>query len=131
RWHYAMGAGMASLPLIASAMVSHAGSDENFLFYTPIYATHILMAGVWFGALPAFLFIIFDRRNCEKKGIQLTLNIESLKKFSFIALPVMVVVILTGLVLTDRMVGDHYHALVASAYGWALIVKISLLVIIL
>lgn len=131
RWHYVMVAGLASLPLIASAMVSHAGSDENFLFYAPVYVMHILMAGVWFGALPAFLFIIFDRRNCEEKGTQLVLNVESLKKFSFIALPVMTVIILTGLVLTDRMVENYYHALVASTYGWALIIKISLLVVIL
>lgn len=131
RWHYVMIASLASLPLIASAMVSHAGSDENFLFYVPVYAIHILMAGVWFGALPAFLFIVFDRRNCQEKGTQLVLNIESLKKFSFIALPVMAVIILTGLILTDRMVENYYHALVASTYGWALIIKISLLVIIL
>ncbi|MXS86103.1 cytochrome C [Nitrosomonas sp. HPC101] len=131
RWHYVMVAGLASLPLIASIMVSHAGSDENFLFYAPVYAIHILMAGVWFGALPAFLLIIFDRRRCEEKGAQLILNVESLKKFSFIALPVMVAIVLTGLVLTDRMVEDHYHTLVASTYGWALIIKISLLVIIL
>ena len=131
RWHYIVTAGLASLPLIVSAMVSHAGSDENSSFYVPVYALHILMAGVWFGALPAFLFIVFDRHNCEKKGFQLTLNVESLKKFSFVALPVIAVIVLTGLVLTDRMVGDFYHALVASIYGWALIIKISLLAIIL
>lgn len=131
RWHYVMVALVASFPLVASTMASHAAADEEFLFYIPVYVTHVLMAAVWFGALPAFLFIVFDRRHCEEKGAQLALNIESLKKFSFLALPVMILIILTGLIMTDRMVGDHYHALVASTYGWSLLIKIFLLVIIL
>ncbi len=131
RWHYIVGACIASLPLITSAMVSHAGADENFMLYVPVYAIHILVAGAWFGALPAFLLIIFDRHNCDAKGDQLVLNIESLRKFSFIALPIMVAIVVTGLILTDRMVESDYHALVASTYGWALVIKISLLVIIL
>ena len=131
RWHYVMGACIASLPLVASAMVSHAGADENFMVYVPIYAMHILMAGAWFGALPAFLLIVFDRHNCDAKGIQLVLNIDSLKRFSVIALPIMVAIILTGLILTDRMVEEDYHALVASTYGWALVTKIALLIAIL
>lgn len=131
RWHYILGSCVAAVPLIVSTLVSHAASDENSLFYVPVYVTHILMAGVWFGALPAFLFIVFDRHSCEKKGAQLALNVESLKKFSFVALPVMIIIILSGLILTDRMVGDCYHALVASTYGWSLIIKVSLLIIIL
>lgn len=131
RWHYIVGAFIASLPLIASAMVSHAGADEKSILYVPVYAAHILVAGTWFGALPAFLLIIFDRHNCDAKGVQLVLNIESLRKFSFIALPIMIAIILTGLILTDRMVEGDYHALVASAYGWALVIKIALLVVIL
>src|SRR5690606_36255070 len=43
----------------------------------------------------------------------------------------MVAIILTGLILTDRMVEEDYHALVASTYGWALVTKIFLLIIIL
>lgn len=131
RWHYVMGACIASLPLVASAMVSHAGADENSMVYVPIYAIHILMAGAWFGALPAFLLIVFDRHNCDAKGIQLVLNVDSLKRFSVIALPIMVAIVLTGLVLTDRMVEEDYHALVASTYGWALVTKIVLLITIL
>src|SRR5690606_15480569 len=73
RWHYILGSCVAAVPLIVSTLVSHAASDENSLFYVPVYVTHILMAGVWFGALPAFLFIVFDRHSCEKKGAQLAL----------------------------------------------------------
>lgn len=131
RWHYTLGAIAASLPLIASAMISHAGADEKFLVYVPVYAIHILVAGAWFGALPAFLLIVFDRHNCDAKGLQLLLNIESLKKFSFIALPVMVAIVLTGVVLTDRMVENDYHALISSTYGWSLVIKVTLLVVIL
>ena len=131
RWHYVMGVCIASLPLAASAMVSHAGADENFIVYVPIYTIHILMAGAWFGALPAFLLIVFDRHNCDAKGVQLVLNIDSLRRFSVIALPIMGAIVLTGLILTDRMVEQDYHALVSSTYGWALVIKIALLIAIL
>lgn len=131
RWHYIVGTCIASLPLVASTIVSHAGADENSILYVPVYAIHILMAGAWFGALPAFLLIVFDRHNCDAKGIQLVLNIDSLKRFSAIALPIMVAIILTGLVLTDRMVEEDYHALVASTYGWVLVTKIALLITVL
>ncbi len=131
RWHYIVGAGVAALPLIAAAFVSHSAADENFLTYVSIYAIHILLAGIWFGALPAFLLIMFDKQDLDTKGVQLKLNIEGLKRFSSVALPVMLAIMLTGLIVTDRMVEDDYHALVASPYGWLLNTKLALLVIIL
>jgi putative copper resistance protein D len=130
RWHYILCAVIASLPLIAGALVSHSAADENVLTYVTIYAIHILLAGAWFGALPAFLLIIFDRKS-EADGKQLKLNIEGLKRFSAIALPVMLAIMLTGLIVTDRMIEDDYHALVSSKYGWLLNTKLTFLAIIL
>jgi len=130
RWHYILCAAVASLPLIAGAFVSHSAADESFLTYVSIYAIHILLAGVWFGALPAFLLIIYDKKS-EADGNQLKLNIEGLKRFSAIAFPVMLAIMLTGLIVTDGMIEADYHALVSSKYGWLLNTKLAFLAIIL
>ncbi|SDY91956.1 putative copper resistance protein D [Nitrosomonas halophila] len=131
KWHYVICAGVAALPLIAGALVSHSAAEENFLTYVSIYSIHILLAGIWFGALPAFLLIVFDRSETDSEKKRLTLNIEGLKRFSSVALPVMLVIMITGLIITDRMIEDDYHALVASSYGWLLNTKLALLAVIL
>lgn len=129
RWHYILCAVAASLPLIAGSMVSHSAAEEAPVMPVFTYALHILLAGIWFGALPAFLLIVFSKREPDKP-LDL-LSTESLKKFSTIALPVMVIIMVTGLIIADRMVEKDYHALVASSYGWALNIKLTLLAIIL
>jgi len=131
RWHYYACALAAAFPLIAGALVSHSAAEENYLAYVSLYAIHILMAGIWFGALPAFLLIIFDKQSENIQNNNLGLNISSLRRFSGLALPVMLAVMLTGVIVADRMIEEDYHALVSSAYGWLLNTKIALLVIIL
>ena len=54
RWHYILWAFMAALPLIAGSLVSHSGAEEISFESIAPYALHILLAGAWFGALPAF-----------------------------------------------------------------------------
>lgn len=129
RWHYILCAVAASLPLIAGSLVSHSAAEEISVVSILPYALHILLAGIWFGALPAFLLIIFSRRE-PGKPLDL-LSTESLKKFSTIALPVMVIIMITGFIVADRMVEEDYHALVASSYGWLINIKLTLLAIIL
>ena len=47
------------------------------------------------------------------------------------ALPVMIVVMATGIVVADRMVDTSYASLVATSYGWFLNTKLALLAVIL
>lgn len=129
RWHYILCAVAASLPLIAGSLVSHSAAEEVSVVSILPYALHILLAGIWFGALPAFLLIIFSKKDPDKP-LDL-LSIESLQKFSKIALPVMLIIIATGFIVADRMVEEDYHALVASSYGWLINFKLTLLAIIL
>ena len=130
RWHYILCAVAASLPLIAGAIVSHSGAEEISFESLAPYALHILLAGIWFGALPAFLFIVYDaRKNADK--FSFLLDATSLKKFSAIALPVMLLLMATGLIVADRMVEEYYHTLVSSTYGWLLNFKLAVLAIIL
>lgn len=130
-WHYYACALAAAFPLIASALVSHSAAEENFFTYVSLYSIHILMAGIWFGALPAFLLIVFEKKSADGQNGNLGLNISSLKRFSGLALPVMLMIMLTGIIVAERMIDEDYHALVASAYGWLLNTKILLLVAIL
>lgn len=129
RWHYILCAVVASLPLMIGSLVSHSAADEMSVVSILPYALHILFAGIWFGALPAFLLIIFSKKGSDKAWD--VLSIDSLKKFSSLALPVMAVIMLTGIIVADRMIEEDYHALVASSYGWLLNIKLTLLAIIL
>lgn len=130
RWHYLLCAVAASLPLIAGTFISHSSADEmSFVSIAP-FALHILLAGIWFGALPAFLFIVYSNHRESDKTLRL-LNATYLEKFSAIALPVMLLLAVTGLIVTDRMVDDYYHTLVSSPYGWLLNFKLAVLTVIL
>ena len=130
RWHYVFCAVAASLPLIAGTFVSHSSADEMSFAAIAPFALHILLAGTWFGALPAFLLIIFSSDR-EFDKVTRVLNVTYLEKFSAMALPVMVLLAATGLIVTDRMIEDYYHTLVSSPYGWLLILKLAILSIIL
>jgi len=129
RWHYIFGAVIASLPLIVGSLISHSGAEEISFTSVAPYALHILLAGAWFGALPAFLYIVMNQCNSEQASSQLTATY--LKKFSTIALPLMLLLAATGLFVADRMIEEDYYALVSSAYGWLLNAKLAILAIIL
>ncbi|MBK6958647.1 MAG: CopD family protein [Nitrosomonas sp.] len=130
QWHYFLWATAASLPLIAGTLMSHSSADEMSFQAVVPYALHILFAGVWFGALPAFLLILYSNHSEPSKPSNLTIA-NYLKKFSAIALPAMVLLVMTGLIVTDRLVETFYHTLVSSPYGWLLNTKLSILAIIL
>ncbi|MBA3756777.1 MAG: CopD family protein [Nitrosomonas sp.] len=130
RWHYILCAVTASFPLIAGSLISHSGAEEISFESVAPYALHILLAGAWFGALPAFLLIIYGHYS-KSDQTSLRLNANALKQFSTIALPVMLLLAVTGIIAADRMIDEHYYALVASSYGWLLNAKLTVLAIIL
>ena len=130
RWHYGVCAILAALPLIAGTLMSHSSTDEMSFEAVAPYAIHILLAGIWFGALPAFLYILHQFRGNLGQTPTL-IAIDYLKRFSAIALPVMLLLALTGIMVTDRLVDEKYHTLVASPYGWLLNLKLAILAIIL
>lgn len=130
RGHYVQWAVLAALPLIAGTLMSHSSADEMSFTAIAPFAIHILLAGIWFGALPAFLLILFNLRK-ELGFTAMQTAVDYLKKFSAIALPVMILLMLTGVMVTDRLVDEKYYALVASAYGWLLNIKLTILAVIL
>ncbi len=131
RWRYILCAVIASLPLIAGSLASHTAAEELSLIAVMPYALHLILVGIWFGALPAFLLLIYeDNRHGSSKKVR-NFEFETLKRFSFIALPTMLLIILTGIVVGDRIFDGHYAALVATPYGLLLSAKLLLLGVIL
>ena len=131
RWRYVLCATVAALTLAAGSLASHsaAGGELSVTSVLP-YALHIVLASVWFGGLPAVLSIMFATG--ERSHEEVTrFDIQTLKRFSTIALPVMVVVVATGIIVTNDMVDTSYAALAATSWGWFLTTKLALLAVIL
>ncbi|MCB1985067.1 MAG: CopD family protein [Nitrosomonas sp.] len=131
RWHYAFCALMAMFPLIADAMVSHSAAEGMSFSNVVPYALHIILAGVWLGGLPALLLLKYEYVKQVKSKKSSLRDIQILKRFSAIALPVMLLIVLTGLVVGDRIFDGDYAAMVATPYGWLLNAKLLLLCVIL
>lgn len=130
-WHYHLCGFFAALPLIAGSLVSHTAAEElSFLAVLP-YALHIVIGGIWLGALPAALFLLYVYYKKENKPNTHERDANTLMRFSRFASPAMLVVIATGVYVSYQTFDGHYAALVASPYGWLLIGKLTLLVIIL
>ena len=131
RWRYVLCATVAALTLAVKSLTSHSAAEEQSVTAVLPYALHIVLASIWFGGLPAFLTVLFaatgtrSREEADRSGIQ------TLKHFSAMALPVMVAVVATGLIVSYRMVGTIYAALFSTSYGWFLNTKVALLAVIL
>lgn len=157
RWQYILCASAAALTLGVSSLASHAAAEDPSVLSVLPYALHIILASVWFGALPAFLVVCYacteapagqEDRAQPRSGLPspaierihalfqaredvFHADALALKRFSVMAFPVMLAVIATGIIITDRMVDTSYSALVATKYGWVLDAKIALLIAVL
>lgn len=129
QWRYVLCATAAALTLTLGSLASHSAAEEQAVLATGIYALHLIVASVWFGGLPGVILVasttttgsIDDR---SRAG-------EVLSRFSALAFPTMIAVIVSGLVVANRMIDTNYAGLVATPYGWLLILKLTLLTIIL
>ena len=131
RWRYILGAGIAALPLIAGSLTSHSATEELSVSAIIPFALHLILAGVWFGALPAFLLLVYENNKSDKNKRTNIAEYETLKRFSAIALPAMLLIIFTGFTVADRMFAGYYAASVATPYGWLLSIKILILGVVL
>ena len=132
RWQYVLCATVAALTLAAGSLASHsaAGGEMSVTSVLP-YALHIVLASVWFGGLPAVLSIMFATTGKRSHEEVTRFDVQTLKRFSTIALPVMVAVVATGIIVTNDMVETSYAALAATSWGWFLTIKLTLLAVIL
>ncbi len=127
QWRYILCAIVAVFPLATASLGSHSAAEEMSVASVLPYTLHIILAGVWFGALPAFLLVLFTKQqqqSCEEVD---KFGVQTLKRFSVMALPVMLGIVATGVLVAYRTVDESYSALVASEYGWVLNLKLVLL----
>jgi uncharacterized membrane protein len=92
------------------------------------YALHLIVASVWFGGLPGVILVASTTTGSTDDRSRAA---EVLNRFSALALPTMAAVIVSGLIVANRMIDTNYAGLVATTYGWLLITKLTLLAIIL
>src|SRR6476659_5446584 len=67
RWKYVLCATAAAVTLTVGSLASHSAAEELSVLSILPYALHIILASVWFGALPAFLAVCFACTEPEKK----------------------------------------------------------------
>lgn len=129
QWRYVLGAIVAALPLTLGSLASHSAAEEQAVLATVIYALHLVVASVWFGGLPGVLLAAsMDKAKLLDGPSRIG---EILGRFSALAVPTMIAVIVSGLLVANRMIDTNYAGLVATTYGWLLIAKLTLLAIIL
>ncbi|HEU0006018.1 MAG TPA: CopD family protein [Nitrospiraceae bacterium] len=127
RWRYVLCAIVAGLTLATGSLASHSAAGELSVASVLPYALHIILASIWFGGLPGILTVMFPATGKQLGEEVGRSSIQTLKRFSTMALPVMIGVVATGIIVADRMVDTSYAALVATNYGWLLNTKIALL----
>ncbi len=131
RWRYLLCATIAALTLAMGSLASHSAAGELSVISVLPYALHIVLASVWLGGLPAVLSIMFATTGKRSHQEVDRFDIQTLKRFSALALPLMVAVVATGTIVAYDMVDTTYAALVATSWGWFLNTKLALLAVIL
>ncbi|MDF0653213.1 MAG: CopD family protein, partial [Nitrospira sp.] len=129
QWRYVACASAAALPLAIGSLASHSAAEEPAILATMAYALHLIVASVWFGGLPGVI-LVASTTTTGSAGDRSRAG-KILSSFSSLALPAMVVIVISGVLLADRMIDTNYAGLVATTYGWLLIIKLTLLAIIL
>jgi copper resistance protein D len=129
QWRYVVCASTTALTLALGSLASHSAAEEQAVLATVSYALHLIVASVWFGGLPGVILVASTTASGSADDRFRTG--ELLNRFSALALPTMIAVIVSGLVVANRMIDTNYAGLVATTYGWLLILKLTLLAIIL
>lgn len=129
QWRYVTCASVAMLPLALGSLASHSAAEEQAVGVTLSYALHVITASLWFGGLPGVI-LVASTTTTGSTGDRSRAG-EVLNRFSALALPTMIAIVVSGLVVANRMIDTNYAGLVATTYGWLLILKLTLLTIIL
>jgi putative copper resistance protein D len=129
QWRYALCA-TAALTLVIGSLASHSAAEEQAILTTGTYVLHLIMASVWFGSLPGVILVASTTATTSSIEDRSRAG-EVLSRFSALAFPTMITVIISGVVIASHMIDTNYAGLVATPYGWLLILKLTLLAFIL
>ncbi|QDF97013.1 hypothetical protein CJ010_10980 [Azoarcus sp. DD4] len=128
-WNYFACGGLAGVALAFSSFAGHAAADDSPWLTIPPHTLHLLAASLWFGSLPAFLASASGGAGAAEA--EKCFSIRALNRFSMVALPIMIVVVVSGIVVAYYQVAPAFGGLVATRYGWLLHGKLALLIAIL
>jgi copper resistance protein D len=119
--------GLAVSTHTAQAWMGHAVAGEGVVLVYQVLADslHLLAAGVWWGALPLLAFLLSWAQRTDDPHAGLVAA-EAVRRFSTLGLVSVSVLILSGLGNAWGLVGT-VPALVGTAYGRLLLLKVSLL----
>ena len=117
---------LGAIVMASFAWTGHGAADEGLhgLIHTPADVMHLLAAGVWLGALAAFVLLLWapGRASAETRAV---LH-RALEGFSGIGSAVVAVILVTGLINSWFLVGlSGILRMGASTYGVLLLVKIA------
>lgn len=111
--------GLAAVATASLAWMGHGAAGENPL-QLAADIVHALAAVIWLGALAAFVVLLRRRTGLA------TLH-AALRRFSRVGVPLVAVLVLTGLANSWFLVGpDHLSGLVNTPYGRVLLAKLAL-----
>lgn len=116
------------LALASLAWAGHGAADEGAsgLVHLTADVTHLLAAGVWLGALAAFLLLLSSPRAKAEADVVAALH-GALRGFSGVGSAVVATIVATGLVNSWFLVGpNHLKGLVETTWGRLLLVKLVL-----
>lgn len=115
--------------LVASfAWSGHGARDQGWpgLLHLGGDVLHLLTAGVWIGALVPLGVLILHSHRAQSEEHARAAHV-GLISFSGIGLAVVALLVLTGLINSWFLIGpSHWRALLTTAYGISLIVKLGL-----
>ena len=118
---------LAALGAGAAAWAGHAAAVEpGGLAAALLDALHLIAAGAWFGALLP-LAALLRAASAEAGADARPFAVLAVRRFSRVALAVMLLIIVTGSANAWFQVGS-VPALVGTRYGWLLLFKVALLV---
>jgi putative copper export protein/mono/diheme cytochrome c family protein/peroxiredoxin len=115
---------LAGVALAAAPFSGHSATAEPLWPALGAHTTHLLAAGLWFGALPFMCALALQAARGD--SLMRALAISSFARFSKLALPLMALIVASGIWLAIVHV-QTYPALFGTAYGWTLLAKILLL----
>jgi copper resistance protein D len=122
----------ASVGLLAAiACTGHAGSTagETGISHLAADAVHLCAAAIWLGGL-AGLVLLLSAGWRDRTHAGVSFARAGIERFSQMGIAVVVALVATGIVNTWILVGS-LHALIASAYGQLLMLKIALFAVML
>jgi copper transport protein len=119
-----VGVGVAAALVVTTAAVGHAVAGASPVLAVAITAIHVAAMSLWIGGLVAMLAGLLH------PGVRAGELGAALPRYSGLALGSVVALVLTGIVQAVREVGTP-TALFSTAYGWVLVAKIAVLLVVL